>query len=158
MFLLLYSDAELTDLRANELSEAPHHPTSNPSTATSCPHYQCHHERPKIVSAYRWEDESNGEIYTDMPLDQGEEVKELPLYVVENGQEFPLLPLSQRKTNFEFVPRLPAQTSALSLTSSVPVSTRPSDLSIVPSSSMLAFEPKVIRHDYVITFNRIDIF
>ena len=57
-------------------------------------------EKPKIVSAYRWEDESNGEIYTDMPLDQGEEMKHLPLYVVENGQEFPLVPLSQRKTSF----------------------------------------------------------
>lgn len=104
------------------------------------------HAKPKVVSAYRWEDESNGEIYTDMPVDQGEEMKHLPLYVVENGQEFPLLPLSQRKTHFEFVPRLPSQSSTLTPESSVPVSTRPSTLSLVPSSSALAFEPKVIRH------------
>ena len=104
------------------------------------------YDKPKIVSAYRWEDESNGEIYTDMPIDQGEEMKDLPLYVVENGQEFPLLPLSQRKTSFEFVPRLPSQQSNLTVASpGEPISARPSTFSPASSSSALEFEPKVIK-------------
>ena len=116
--------------------------TSFPTNPSS--HQQNSQGKPKIVSAYRWEDESNGEIYTDMPLDEGEEMKHLPLYVVENGQEFPLLPLSQRKTSFEFVPRLPSQSSTAPLTPSEGnLSTRPSTLSIVPSSSALEFESRV---------------
>ena len=113
---------------------------------TNSSNQQNSQEKPKIVSAYRWEDESNGEIYTDMPLDQGEEMKHLPLYVVENGQEFPLVPLSQRKTSFEFVPRLPSQSSNAALLPSEPnLSTRPSTLSIAPSSSALEFESRVTK-------------
>ena len=114
-----------------------------PTTSTSHGLHYASIEKPKIVSAYRWEDESNGEIYTDMPIDQGEEMKDLPLYVVENGQEFPLLPLSQRKTSFEFVPRLPSQPLMLSSVSSdAPIPTRPSTLSLAPPSSVTEFEPK----------------
>ena len=119
-------------------------PTSSSSTNHSL-HNQ-NYDKPKIVSAYRWEDESNGEIYTDMPLDQGEEMKDLPLYVVENGQEFPLLPLSQRKTSFEFVPRLPDHQSNLTVaTSGPPVSARPSSFSPSSSYSAAELEPKVIK-------------
>ena len=110
----------------------------------NCSHQQNNQEKPKIVSAYRWEDESNGEIYTDMPLDQGEEMKHLPLYVVENGQEFPLLPLSQRKTSFEFVPRLPSKSyTAPLIPSDETLSTQPSTLSIVQSTSSRESDSKV---------------
>ena len=59
-----------------------------------------------VVSAYKWEDESNGEIYTDVPLTaSASEVttRDVPLYVVENGLEFPLAPIKQRRSQFEMV-------------------------------------------------------
>lgn len=58
---------------------------------------------------YRWDDESNGEIYTDRPdlvkVDQvsSDQESSLGLYVVENGKEYPLIPLRQRKSLFETV-------------------------------------------------------
>ena len=116
-----------------------------PAQLSSSQYRQPCHDKPKIVSAYRWEDESNGEIYTDIPVEQGDGMKDLPLYVVENGQEFPLLPLSQRKTSFEFVPRLPSQPSATTLASSlIPNSTRPSTLALSQSSVVTESGSKVI--------------
>ena len=75
---------------------------------------------------YRWDDESNGEIYTDRTLtgtgnnDNDEDIEHhdltennenssnsgssIGLYVVENGKEYPLLPISQRKSLFESNP------------------------------------------------------
>ncbi len=50
---------------------------------------------------YRWDDESNGEIYTDKPMDSEENSDNIGLYVVENGREYPLIPLSERKSLFE---------------------------------------------------------
>ena len=69
---------------------------------------------------YRWDDESNGEIYTDRPIIDAtssnqadctstdvENVNEtttensIGLYVVENGKEYPLVPLKLRKSLFE---------------------------------------------------------
>ena len=138
--LILYNQTD-SDLLPIEKTIAISSPSARPN---NCLHQQNNQEKPKIVSAYRWEDESNGEIYTDMPLDQGEEMKHLPLYVVENGQEFPLLPLSQRKTSFEFVPRLPSKSyTAPLIPSDENLSTRPSTLSIVPSTSTREFESKV---------------
>ena len=62
-------------------------------------------EKPEqdVVAPYRWDDESNGEIYTDIPIDPNEDMKDVPLYVVENGHEFPLAPIKLRKSQFELV-------------------------------------------------------
>ena len=123
---------------------------AEPITNTS--HPQNNNEKQKVVSAYRWEDESNGEIYTDVPVEEGEEMRYLPLYVVENGQEFPLQPLSQRKTSFEFVPRLPSthlSTLTSSESSKAPISTRPSTLSIAPSDSTSGFEAQVVHNSII---------
>ena len=131
-------------------------PVPAPSCSSSSKHtlHNQSDDKPKIVSAYRWEDESNGEIYTDMPIDQGEEMKDLPLYVVENGQEFPLLPLSQRKTSFEFVPRLPSQQPNLTVaTSGDPISSRHSTFSPAASSSTLDIESKVLKIQKVSEIN-----
>jgi len=62
---------------------------------------------PPVV--YRWDDESNGEIYTDKPiLDENLDNEtttsvsdSIGLYVVENGREYPLVPLKERKSLFE---------------------------------------------------------
>mgnify|MGYP001162933457 FL=1 len=60
---------------------------------------------PPVV--YRWDDESNGEIYTDKPiLDEVDNetttsADSIGLYVVENGREYPLVPLKERKSLFE---------------------------------------------------------
>jgi hypothetical protein len=50
----------------------------------------------------RWEDESNGEIYTE-PVDGRSVDVDVanPLYVVENGREYRLVPLRQRRQLFE---------------------------------------------------------
>ena len=66
------------------------------------------------VVVYRWDDESNGEIYTDRSLEltaspientdsnEGETTdSSIGLYVVENGKEYPLIPLKERKSMFE---------------------------------------------------------
>ncbi len=63
------------------------------------------------VAVYRWDDESNGEIYTDRPtldpdttpndVEDSPEASSLGLYVVENGKEYPLIPLRERKSIFE---------------------------------------------------------
>ena len=69
---------------------------------------------------YRWDDESNGEIYTDRSLEltqpiensttststdivesEGTTDSSIGLYVVENGKEYPLIPLRERKSMFE---------------------------------------------------------
>ena len=87
-----------------------------------------------------------------MPVEEGEEMRYLPLYVVENGQEFPLQPLSQRKTSFEFVPRLPSthlSTLTSSESSKAPISTRPSTLSIAPSDSTSGFEAQVVHNSII---------
>jgi len=58
----------------------------------------------------RWDDESNGEIYTERDLDlvrsdDGSDcngsVGSGPLYVVENGREYRLVPLQERMQVFE---------------------------------------------------------
>ena len=62
---------------------------------------------------YRWDDESNGEIYTDrqnensvmVQNDETSDESTIGLYVVENGKEYPLIPLRQRKSLFEANPR-----------------------------------------------------
>ena len=55
---------------------------------------------------YRWDDESNGEIYTDKPIldevdNETTTSDSIGLYVVENGREYPLVPLKERKSLFE---------------------------------------------------------
>ena len=64
---------------------------------------------------YRWDDESNGEIYTDRSLELTQPIENatttdvesettdssIGLYVVENGKEYPLIPLRERKSMFE---------------------------------------------------------
>ena len=55
----------------------------------------------EAVAPYHWDDESNGEIYADTPINPCEEMKGVPLYVMENGLEFPLEPIKQRKSKFE---------------------------------------------------------
>jgi hypothetical protein len=68
---------------------------------------------------YRWDDENNGEIYTEkakdsvthmsgngnqMDLTQSvDEDGKNPLYVVENGKEYRLVPLQQRRKLFEIL-------------------------------------------------------
>lgn len=49
-----------------------------------------------VLATYRWDDESNGEIYND----KKKVTEDTPLYVVENGKEFPLTPVSKRKSFF----------------------------------------------------------
>ena len=61
---------------------------------------------PKIVDfqlIYRWEDDSNGEIYTDRLSQKDFTVDDIDnlLYVVENGREYRLLTLKQRRQVFE---------------------------------------------------------
>ena len=80
---------------------------------------------------YRWDDESNGEIYTDRPIIDAptstdvENVNEtttensIGLYVVENGREYPLVPLKLRKSLFE--PNPVSKISFKMATSPVPV-------------------------------------
>ena len=68
----------------------------------------------KAPVVYRWDDESNGEIYTDRSLEISPPIENtdsnegeistdssIGLYVVENGKEYPLIPLKERKSMFE---------------------------------------------------------
>ena len=53
--------------------------------------------RASMLATYSWNDESNGEIYNDKPsVIEDNSV----MYVVENGKEFPLTPVSKRKSAF----------------------------------------------------------
>ncbi len=62
------------------------------------------HSTPPLATAagavYSWQDESNGEIYNDREPSVGKDEDE-PLYVVENGKEFPLTPVSKRRSLFQ---------------------------------------------------------
>jgi hypothetical protein len=49
-------------------------------------------------SSYSWHDDSNGEIYNDSSAVNDPDD---PLYVVENGKEFPLTPVSKRRSFFQ---------------------------------------------------------
>ena len=51
----------------------------------------------KVVATYSYNDESNGEIYNDDVVN----TEDATLYVVENGKEFPLTSVSQRKSFFQ---------------------------------------------------------
>jgi len=64
----------------------------------------------KPLSLYRWDDESNGEIYTERTTEKIETgpntndvMSDNPLYVVENGREYRLVPLKQRRRLFELL-------------------------------------------------------
>ena len=89
---------------------------------------------------YRWDDESNGEIYTDRPnncnnsndtlnendFTQTNEIinsNSIGLYVVENGKEYPLLPISQRKSLFEANPSMKLNFKTVHIPSTTSVST-----------------------------------
>ena len=89
---------------------------------------------------YRWDDESNGEIYTDRPnncnvsndtlnendFTQTNEIinsNSIGLYVVENGKEYPLLPISQRKSLFEANPSVKLNYKMVHIPSTTSVST-----------------------------------
>ena len=69
-----------------------------------------------VSFTYRWDDESNGEIYTERTLEVADDDDDTeltvnnddnvtassnPLYVVENGKEYRLVPLKQRRKLFE---------------------------------------------------------
>jgi hypothetical protein len=57
----------------------------------------------KLLKLFRWDDESNGEIYTDRLVVKSDVVDDVdnPLYVVENGREYRLMTLKQRRKLFE---------------------------------------------------------
>ena len=89
-------------------------PSSNNEADENTPKSESTNQNSPVV--YRWNDESNGEIYTDRQTTsiasienintfQGEDEEttdsSLGLYVVENGKEYPLIPLKDRKSVFE---------------------------------------------------------
>jgi hypothetical protein len=89
--------------------------TTSPMASEATSELITFEDHPNLTNnaVYRWDDESNGEIYTDRPmsksmpiLDEQQPDDDTPdfsigLYVVENGKEYPLVPLSQRKSMFE---------------------------------------------------------
>ena len=97
---------------------------------------------------YRWDDESNGEIYTDRPNqdqndtqdannEQPEDIlnhSSVGLYVVENGKEYPLLPISQRKSLFEPNPSVKLSFRAATSTSNL----ADSNTSLTKTASIVA--------------------
>lgn len=85
---------------------------TNPSVIMDEPKPKSQNRPANSQVIYRWDDESNGEIYTDRPdivkaaQDQdlsSDQESSMGLYVVENGKEYPLIPLRQRKSMFETI-------------------------------------------------------
>ena len=110
---------------------------------------------------YRWDDESNGEIYTDRPNqendtqtpnnEQPEDIlnqSSIGLYVVENGKEYPLLPISQRKSLFEPNPSVKLSFRAATSTSNIAASN--TSLTKTASSILASKEEKVISRPIII--------
>ena len=111
---------------------------------------------------YRWDDESNGEIYTDRPNqendtqtpdnEQPEDIlnqSSIGLYVVENGKEYPLLPISQRKSLFEPNPSVKLSFRAATSTSNLAAASN-SSLTKTASSILASKEETVISRPIMI--------
>ena len=111
---------------------------------------------PATPVVYRWDDESNGEIYTDKPIID-ENVNEttensIGLYVVENGREYPLVPLKFRKSLFEPNPlskiSFKAAKNVAKLHSPVPVEEK----KIEPIETIEVIEPKEVVKSSVMPY------